>query len=499
MEILRISKVNTFLVGIMMMAILLCCSSQVQAAQEGDYNYTVTDNKATITGYTGDGGVVTIPSTLGGYPVASIGEYAFVDCSNLTGISFPQGLTSIGDYAFNYCKGLTSISIPQGITSIGDGAFINCTGLTSFTVAVNNLNYSSINGILFNKVGDILIACPGAVTTISIPIGVTSIGRSAFYGCTGLTSINIPQGVASIGYNAFSGCTGLTSITVAVNNLNYSSIEGVLFNKEGTILIRFPEGLTTISIPQGVTSINEGAFSSKGLTSISIPQGVTNVGLFAFFGCSGLESITFNSATTTIYDSESTIPATTKIIGYDPSTAKTFATTYNRTFEVIGTTSTLQTIAITTPATKLSYSVGDPLDISELEVTGTYSNGGTKVETITAANVTGFDSSSPATSQTLTITIGGKSTTYDIEIKAASDVVLNSIAITTPATKLIYTVGDTLDITGIVVTGTYDDSSNKVETVTAANITGFDSAVATEDQVLTITIGAKTTTIRGYY
>ena len=129
MRILK--KANTFLICIMMMAILLCCSSQVQAAQDGDYTYTVTAGEAQITGYTGAGGVVTIPSTLGGVPVTSIGDNAFFQCTGLTSISIPQGVTSIGIGAFTGCSSLTSISIPQGVTSIGLLAFDDCTGLTS--------------------------------------------------------------------------------------------------------------------------------------------------------------------------------------------------------------------------------------------------------------------------------------------------------------------------------------------------------------------------------
>jgi hypothetical protein len=316
MRIFGIDKLYLLLVGIMMTTILLCCSSQVQATQSGDYIYSVTDGNAQITEYTGAGGVVSTPSTLGGYPVTSIGAMAFRGCTGLTSISISQGVTNIDGEASYY-----------GFASFG--AFQSCTGLTS----------------------------------ISLPQGVKSIGVCVFEGCTGLTSINIPQGVTSIGDAAFSGCTGLT----------------------------------TISLPQGVTSIGNAAFS----------------------GCIGLASITFNSATT-IYDSIETIPATTTIIGYDPSTAKDYATKYNRMFEVIGgSTKTLQSIAITTPATKLSFSIGDKLDITGLVVTGTYSDGSTKVEPITAAYVTGFNSAITASNQVLTITVNGQTVAYKVQIVAA--------------------------------------------------------------------------------
>jgi len=256
MGILKSGKVNIFLFSAMMMVILLCCCGQVQAAQDGDYTYTVTNGKSQITGYTGAGGVVTIPSTLGGAPVTSIGDNVFKGCTNLTSIVIPQGVTSIGDGAFYGCTGLTRIAIPESVTSIGYamgwGAFYGCTGLTS----------------------------------IVIPRGVTMIGESTFSNCTGLTSIIIPQGVTYIGFNAFYGCTGLTSIT--------------------------------------------------------IPSSVRNLGEQAFCACSGLSKIIFKSATTTIYDGAFTIPASTKIFGYDPSTAKTYATKYNRTFEVISKTTYIE-------------------------------------------------------------------------------------------------------------------------------------------------------------
>ncbi|MBC7765929.1 MAG: bacterial Ig-like domain-containing protein [Hyphomonadaceae bacterium] len=163
-----------------------------------------------------------------------------------------------------------------------------------------------------------------------------------------------------------------------------------------------------------------------------------------------------------------------------------------RTTKAYSAEPALSSIAVTTPATKLIYTVGDLLDISGLVVTGTYSNTTSKEVTVIAGNVTGFSSASAVASQTLTITIGGKTTTYVVEIKAAAT--LSSIAVTTPATKLTYNVGETLDITGLVVTGTYSDATTKAEAVVLGNVTGFNSTVAADDQVLTVTVGGRTTT-----
>mgnify|MGYP002285928721 CR=1 FL=1 len=109
-----------------------------------------------------------------------IGENAFWDCSGLTSLTLPAGITEIGDCAFMYCSGLTSLTLPAGITSIGTSAFDGCSGLTSLT----------------------------------LPAGITSIGSYAFSGCRGLTSLTLPAGITEIRWNAFEGCSGLTSIYV---------------------------------------------------------------------------------------------------------------------------------------------------------------------------------------------------------------------------------------------------------------------------------------------
>ncbi|EGW39463.1 leucine-rich repeat domain-containing protein [Desulfosporosinus sp. OT] len=169
MRILKISKVTTFMVGILMTAILLGgCSNKVQSIQpnqESDFTYIAIAGEAQIKKYIGAGGVVTIPSTFGGtYPVTSIGIDAFKDCRDLTSISLPQELISIGDEAFSGCWHLTTIRIPQGVTSIGRSAFKECTCLT----------------------------------TITIPLGVTSIGMGAFYDCKSLNTIRFNSATTTI-------------------------------------------------------------------------------------------------------------------------------------------------------------------------------------------------------------------------------------------------------------------------------------------------------------
>ena len=241
------------------------------AATSGNFEYSISNSKATITKYRGNASSISVPSNLGGYTVASIGNYAFSSCTSLTSITISNSVTSIGEGAFYWCDSLKSITIPNSVTSIGSDAFANCYSLTSIT----------------------------------IPNSVISIGRGAFFSCYSLTSITIPNSVISIGEDTFKYCNSLKKIEVNSNNKNYSSVDGVLFNKDKTDLIKYPAGKknSIYVIPNSVISICRYAFfECTSLTSVTVPNSVTSIGDAAFRDCTSLISITIPDSVVSIGD-----------------------------------------------------------------------------------------------------------------------------------------------------------------------------------------------------
>ena len=270
---------------VLALVLVLAIKDKTYAATYGKLTYEV-KNDGTIEITNCDrsaSGALTIPSTIDGKKVMSIGNYAFDRCKSLTNITIPNSVTSIGICAFYECDSLTSITIPNGVTSIGYSAFYGCSSLTNITIP---------EGV--TSIGDGAFYECDSLTSITIPNGVTSIGNKAFRECSSLTSITIPEEVTSIGNEAFRDCSSLTSINVSETNKNYSSVDGVLFNKDKTELIQYPikkEG-TSYKIPNSVTSIGDRAFYNCGsLTSITIPNGVTSIGDFAFKECFRLKKV----------------------------------------------------------------------------------------------------------------------------------------------------------------------------------------------------------------
>lgn len=247
---------------------------------------------------------IDIPSAIDGKSVTSIGNNAFYSCKNLVNITIPDSITSIGNNAFEYCASLKSVLIPGSVKSIGNAAFNRCESLMNIEVIKNNSNYFSQDGVLFDKNKTKLIQYPIGNKRIAydIPNGVKSFGDCAFDSCSTLKNITIPDSVTSIGWGVFSGSTSLTNIDVSENNLNYSSYEGVLFNKNKTELIKYPIGneRTSYNIPASVINFGDVFSDCKNLVNITIPNSVTNIGVGAFWQCANLASITITNSVTSI-------------------------------------------------------------------------------------------------------------------------------------------------------------------------------------------------------
>ncbi len=232
---------------------------------------------------------VEIPSS-----VTIIETNAFNGCSALTSIDIPGSVADIYDLAFSRCSSIKSINIPRSVTFIGIGAFGWCTSVTDITVEDGNKNFTSENGVLFNKDLTTLIAYPcGKAGAYRIPDSVTKIEDWAFGACNGLTSVKITNPMIVIGEGAFTDCSSLTDIDVENGNKNYTSDNGVLFNKDLTTLIAYPAGKAgAYRIPGSVTKIEDFAFNScDGLTNVEIPASVNSIGFDAFTGSPSLTDI----------------------------------------------------------------------------------------------------------------------------------------------------------------------------------------------------------------
>ncbi|QVK18233.1 leucine-rich repeat protein [Mycoplasmatota bacterium] len=270
--------------------------------------------------------------------VETIESYAFEGARSLTSITIPDSVISIESYAFKGATTLVSINvdvnnpeysskdgvlfsknqttiiaypagkneitytIPDSVTIISNYAFVGATSLTSINVGVNNPEYSSKDGVLFNKNQTTIIAYPAGKNEIiyTIPDSVETIESYAFYKVTSLTSITISYSVTTIGWSAFEGAESLTSINVDVDNLEYSSKDGVLFNKNQTAIITYPKGKNeiTFTIPNSVTTIGSHAFEGEtSLMNLTISDSVTTIGNHAFEGATSLTSIIINATT----------------------------------------------------------------------------------------------------------------------------------------------------------------------------------------------------------
>ena len=243
-----------------------------QKYTEGPYTYEIRNNKAYMTAYTGPWGSISIPSTLGGYPVI---YFRLRETYTIIHVTIP----------------IPSVKIPRSVSAIDIVSLSLCLYIKSINVDPANQCYTSINGVLFNKQRTTIIWCPNGYSgPYSIPDSVTTIGDTAFSGCSALTSITSPDCVKTIGSFAFDKCSSLVSVTIG------DSVTSI-----GDFAFHQCTSLKSVTIPDSVTAIGGGAFSGcRSLTSVTIPNSVISIGDSAFSGSCSLTSITIPNNVTTI-------------------------------------------------------------------------------------------------------------------------------------------------------------------------------------------------------
>ena len=252
--------------------------------------------------------------------LVTIGESAFSDCAELSEVKLSEGLKTIGEYAFGACEklteiklpetlevidmdafnkaGLLQIDIPASVQQIKTGAFI-CGNMTKITVASENENFKSVDGVLYSKDGKTLLRMPAkkngdSYINFTVPDGVEKIGEYAFTYSETLLDVYIPASVETIGTGAFEFCTQLSGVI-------FLDAENSKLKSLGSYCFSDCKNLTTVSLPASVTEIGISCFSGcEYLASFVVPKTVVSLPESAFFGCGNLQKIVISNTMTQI-------------------------------------------------------------------------------------------------------------------------------------------------------------------------------------------------------
>ena len=443
---------------------------------------------------------------------SKIVQSMFENCMSLEHIDLPSSIKSIEKYAFNGCKALTTICIPTNTTIIYNHAFSNCPSLESFTFENEKATLNTIGTETFYN-------CTSLKEAI-LPETVTTINASAFQNCVALEKVYIPQSMKTLGESIFMGDESLNDVTIA--DYSITTMPKTAFKDcAGLESIVLPKGLTTISaqafmndtslvsvtIPVSVTSIDPSAFSYPKKTVIRGVRGSTAESFANEYGFTfvditnpaegialldGVERIvmergqTYRAVMEYYPEDTSDVIALTadnnkvSINGMDITAkaagdcvitaAATSGVTYEFTVQIIDAKS----IAVTTSPYKTNYILGEDLNCDGMVVTVTFNDGSTKE--VTDYTVSGFDSSVEGD---CTVTVSWVSannitlkTTFVVHVIDTAPK-LTGIAITTPPTHTTFERRASLDVSGMVVMGTYTDGSQ--QPITGYTLSGYNA------------------------
>ncbi len=259
---------------------------------DGTYGYHIMDD-GTISVYCEDTEITAalVPETIDGYTVTRLESGCFSECMNLAELTIPDGVTSIGEKAFFDCDALTELTLSANVTQLDNYALDGATGLTAITVAEENPSYQSLDGILFDKSGGVLIKYPEARpdTSYTVPDACHTLADWAFVGSKYLETITMDT-VTSIGTDVFYYCVALKSVAIP------EGITELPDNLFGCCI-----ALETVTLPSTLKTIGESCFfSCTSLKAVNLPEGLESIKSYAFTHCTALTELTVPASVATV-------------------------------------------------------------------------------------------------------------------------------------------------------------------------------------------------------
>ena len=241
------------------------------------------------------GGVLTISGSGAMYDTYygySSEKYSpFYGRSGIKSVVIKQGVTTIGKHMFEYCKSITSVSIPSSVIQIGEYAFAHCESLKKLTLpdSVTNMDVHAFDHCI-------------SLESVTISNGLTKLNGDVFGYCNSLKSVSILKNVSTIVWSAFEQCANLASISVAADNSSFSSVDGVLYDKDKTKVVICPPAKTSVTLPSSLKTIGYHSFGyCTKLAEIKIPESVTALEDLCFCHCEALKTLTIPK-NVTVYD-----------------------------------------------------------------------------------------------------------------------------------------------------------------------------------------------------